>query len=118
MDAGRTAGIANQFLILNLPPSSRNRPHWIRPVTAYNTGSRERRLILLLLMGLAAVAWAGYSLLTGKGYYKGCPPGGFDRNDDPFSYWAPTVIILAIGVVAILAYLGVTPLPARVERLN
>jgi hypothetical protein len=63
-------------------------------------------------MGLAAVAWAGYSLITGKGYYKGCPPGGFDRTNDPFSYWAPTLIILGIGIFLILIFLGVIPLPS------
>lgn len=73
-------------------------------------------MIILLLMGLGSTAWAGYSLVTGKGFYKGCPPGGFDRRDNPFSYWAPTIIILAIGIGAILAYLGVIPLPPRVNR--
>ena len=64
-----------------------------------------------LLLGLAAVAWAGHSLITGKGNYKGCPPGGFDRTADPFNYWVPTIIILALGVCLILTFLGVIPLP-------
>jgi len=68
--------------------------------------------VLFLLLGLAAVAWAGHSLITGKGYYKGCPPGGFDRDNDPFSYWAPTIIILVCGISLILIFLGVIPLPA------
>jgi hypothetical protein len=67
--------------------------------------------VLFLLMGLAAIAWAGYSLITGKGYYKGCPPGGFDRTADPFSFWAPTIIILALGVFLVLNSLGVIALP-------
>jgi len=64
-------------------------------------------------MGLAAVSWAGYSLFTGKGYYKGCPPGGFDRRENPFSFWAPTLIILAAGVFLLLIHFGVIVLPAR-----
>ncbi len=62
-------------------------------------------------MGLAAIAWAAHSLITGKGYYKGCPPGGFDRNNDPFSFWAPTIIILALGIFLVLNSLGVISLP-------
>lgn len=69
--------------------------------------------MIFLLLGLAAVAWAGYSLITGKGYYKGCPPGGFDRTNDPFSFWAPTIIIFVLGVFLILIFLGVIPLPVR-----
>ena len=47
-----------------------------------------------LLIGIASVGWAGFSLFTGKGYYRGCPPGGFDRAEHPFSFWIPTLIIL------------------------
>jgi hypothetical protein len=68
------------------------------------------------LIGLASVAWAGYSLMTGKGYYKGCPPEGFDRREDPFSFWAPTLIILGLGVLLILIFLGVIVLPVRAPR--
>ena len=67
----------------------------------------------VLLIGLAAIIWSGHSLVTGKGYYKGCPPGGFDRVNDPFSFWAPTLIILVLGVCMILIFFGVIPLPAR-----
>jgi len=66
-----------------------------------------------LMLGLAALAWAGFSLISGKGHYKGCPPGGFDRTEHPFSFWAPTVIILAIGVCMILIFLQVIPVPSR-----
>jgi hypothetical protein len=69
--------------------------------------------VIFLLLGLAAVAWAGHSLITGKGYYKGCPPGGYGRSSDPFSYWAPTIILLVVGISLILIFLGVIPLPAR-----
>jgi hypothetical protein len=65
----------------------------------------------ILLLGLVAMGWAGHSLITGKGYYKGCPPGGFDRRENPFQYWAPTLIILGLGISLILAYLGVIPFP-------
>ena len=68
---------------------------------------------MTLLLGLAAIGWAGYSLVTGKGYYKGCPPGGYDRTLNPFSFWAPTVIILAIGVFMVLISLGAISLPHR-----
>ena len=64
-----------------------------------------------LLLGLAAVAWAAYSLITGKGYYKGCPPGGWDRAENPFSFWIPTLIILAAGIFLLLIYFGFIPLP-------
>jgi hypothetical protein len=66
-----------------------------------------------LLLGLAALAWAGFSLMTGKGRYKGCPPGGFDRVEHPFYFWVPTIIILSIGVCMILIFLGVIPLHSR-----
>ena len=64
-----------------------------------------------LVMGIVAICWAGVSLISGKGYYKGCPPGGFDRAGDPFNYWVPTIIILGVGVCMILIFLGVIPLP-------
>jgi hypothetical protein len=66
-----------------------------------------------LLLGLVAVGWAGFSLITGKGHYKGCPPGGFDRAENPINFWAPTLLILGIGVCMILIFLGVIPLPSR-----
>jgi hypothetical protein len=70
-----------------------------------------------LLLGLLAITWAGFSLTTGKGYYKGCPPGGFDRADDPFKFWAPTIIILGIGICMILIFLEViSPPPRSVHR--
>ena len=68
---------------------------------------------MTLMLGLVVISWAGYSLLTGKGYYKGCPPGGFDRNTDPFSFWLPTIMILAIGIFIVLISLGVISLPHR-----
>ena len=66
-----------------------------------------------LVLGILAVGWAGFGLISGKGYYKGCPPGGFDRAGDPFNYWVPTIIILGVGVCMILIFLGVIPLPTR-----
>jgi hypothetical protein len=66
-----------------------------------------------LLLGLAAIVWAGFSLITGKGHYKGCPPLGFDRVGNPFNFWVPTIIILAIGICMILIFLGVIPLPSH-----
>jgi hypothetical protein len=66
-----------------------------------------------LLFGLISLGWAGYSLITGKGYYKGCPPGGYDRSEHPFNFWAPTLIILAIGVCMLLVSLGVIQLPSH-----
>ena len=70
--------------------------------------------MLFLLLGLAAVGWAGFGLMTGKGYYKGCPPGGFDRVKQPFNFWVPTLIILGVGIFMILIFLGVIHLqPSR-----
>ncbi len=66
-----------------------------------------------LFLGLVALAWAGFSLSTGKGYYKGCPPGGFDRTEHPIYFWVPTMILLAIGICMVLIFLGVIPLPSR-----
>jgi hypothetical protein len=66
-----------------------------------------------LLLGIVTIAWAGFSLTTGRGYYKGCPPGGFDRAKNPINFWAPTIIVLGIGVCMILIFLGVIPLPSR-----
>jgi hypothetical protein len=66
-----------------------------------------------LLLGLVGVAWAGFSLITGRGYYKGCPPGGYVRDEQPFHFWAATLVILGIGVFLILVSLGVVPVPGR-----
>jgi purine-cytosine permease-like protein len=66
-----------------------------------------------LLLGLVSIGWAGYSLVTGKGYYKGCPPGGYDRSEHPLNYWAPTLIILAIGICMLLVFFGLIHLPTR-----
>ncbi|MFZ0759801.1 MAG: hypothetical protein WAM69_07630 [Candidatus Sulfotelmatobacter sp.] len=63
--------------------------------------------MIFLLLALVLIAWAGYSLITGKGHYKGCPPGGFDRTRDPFGFWAPTLIILGMGLCLLLIPLGV-----------
>jgi hypothetical protein len=70
-----------------------------------------------LFIGIITLGWAGFSLATGKGYYKGCPPGGYDRALDPFRFWAPTLIILAIGVCMILIFLGVIPLAVAALEL-
>ena len=68
---------------------------------------------MYLLLGLAFIGWAGYSLFTGKGYYRGCPPGGFDRATDPFNFWVGTIFILALGILVVLGSLGVISLPTR-----
>jgi hypothetical protein len=67
----------------------------------------------VLLMGIAVIGWSGYSVYTGKGHYKGCPPGGYDRDEDPFNFWAPTVMLFCLGVLAILISLGMIPLHPR-----
>jgi hypothetical protein len=72
--------------------------------------------VLLLVIGIAALGWSGYSLATGKGYYKGCPPEGYDRVENPFNYWAPTIIILGIGIFVILVFFGVVHFPAQSRR--
>ncbi len=66
-----------------------------------------------LLLGIAAIAWSGFSLFTGRGYYRGCPPGGYDRSAAPFSFWIPTITILGLGIFVILAFLGLIRLPIR-----
>jgi hypothetical protein len=67
--------------------------------------------MLFLRLGIASLSWAGFSLATGKGYYKGCPPGGFDRDSNPLQFWAPILIIVAVGTWMILIFLGVAPVP-------
>jgi hypothetical protein len=46
----------------------------------------EGGTVAFLLLGIVSIGWAGFSLFTGKGYYKGCPPGGFDRAEHPFNF--------------------------------
>jgi hypothetical protein len=72
--------------------------------------------VIFLLLGVVTLGWAGFSLYTGKGYYKGCPPGGFDREENPIQFWAPTIIILGIGVCMMLIFFGVIHLPVRSIR--
>jgi hypothetical protein len=76
-------------------------------------GIQGSRTVPFLLLGIVAMGWAGFSLISGKGYYKGCPPGGYDRGAHPFSFWVPTMILLGIGVCMILIFLGVIRLPSR-----
>ncbi|MGB2622874.1 MAG: hypothetical protein WA857_16220 [Candidatus Acidiferrum sp.] len=64
-----------------------------------------------LLIGVVTLGWAGYSLVTGRGYYKGCPPGGYERAEDPVNFWLPTIIIFGIGVCMMLIFVGVIHLP-------
>jgi len=74
---------------------------------------RGKRPVPFLLLGIVTIGWAGFSLITGKGHYKGCPPGGYDRAEHPFNFWVPTMIILGIGVCMILIFLGFIRLPSR-----
>jgi purine-cytosine permease-like protein len=74
---------------------------------------RGKRPVPFLLLGIVTIGWAGFSLITGKGHYKGCPPGGYDRAEHPFNFWIPTMIILGIGVCMILIFLGLIRLPSR-----
>jgi hypothetical protein len=76
-------------------------------------GIHGKTLVPFLLLGIVAIGWAGFSLITGKGHYKGCPPGGYDRAEHPFYFWVPTMIILSIGVFMILIFLGLIRLPSR-----
>lgn len=68
---------------------------------------------IVSLLGIIALCWSAYSVYTGKGYYKGCPPGGYDRYEDRFNFWAPTVILFCLGIFAILFALGMIPLHPR-----
>ncbi len=70
---------------------------------------------MLLLLGIAALAWSGFSLMTGKGYYRGCPPGGYDRRENPFNYWLPTIMIALLGTWLVLGSFGMLP---RVAGVN
>jgi len=67
----------------------------------------------LLFLGIAAIGWAVFSLVPGKGRYIGCPSGGLDRVKDPFGFWAPTLILLCIGICLLLIFFAVIPLPSR-----
>lgn len=68
-----------------------------------------QKITMLFLIGLAAICWAGYSVITGKGHYKGCPSGGWDRSENPLNFWFPTLILFGMGMLAILVALGVIP---------
>jgi hypothetical protein len=88
--------------------------HFLRyHLLAVASSTARRKQMPFLLLGLVSIGWAGYSLVTGKGYYKGCPPGGYDRSEHPLNYWAPTLIILAIGICMLLVFFGLIHLPAR-----
>jgi len=69
--------------------------------------------VLFLLIGLAFMGWAGCNIYTGRGYYRGCPPGGYRRTEDPFNFWLGTLFILAGGIFLILGAVGVIDLPSR-----
>jgi len=60
---------------------------------------RRGRTVYYFIGGLAAIAWAVFSVVTGRGYYRGCPPGGFDPKTNPFCFWAPTITIFICGVI-------------------
>lgn len=70
-------------------------------------------MFLMLPLGLVAIGWAGYSVITGKGYYKGCPPGGYDRDEYPFSFWIPTIMIFGLGVFVLMVSFGVIHVHSR-----
>jgi hypothetical protein len=73
---------------------------------------------LSLLAGFACIGWAGYSIFKGKGYYRGCPPGGYDRTTDPLGFWPYTIIIFTIGILFVLNSLGVISLPPGGRQEN
>lgn len=68
---------------------------------------------IISLLGIVAICWSGYSVIRGKGHYKGCPPGGYDREEQPFQFWAPTIVIFGMGIFALLVSLGVIPVHPR-----
>ena len=63
--------------------------------------------MLYVVFGFVAIGIAVRSVITGKGHYKGCPAGGYDRRNDPFCFWAPTVTIFSCGLGMILLQLGI-----------
>jgi hypothetical protein len=63
--------------------------------------------MLFLLVGISAIAWATYSVVTGKVHYVWAPPEGYDRDASPFSFWAPTVVLYICGAYLVLLGLGV-----------
>lgn len=69
--------------------------------------------MIFFLLALVPLTWAGYSLVTGKGRYKGCPPGGYDRSENPFNFWAPTITLLVIGIFLLLLSFGAIRFPSR-----
>ena len=64
---------------------------------------------MLLLLGIAAMGWSAFSLITGKGYYRGCPPGGYDRQSNPYNFWIPTLFIALLGMWLVLGSFGIAP---------
>ena len=71
---------------------------------------------MIMVVGVGCLLWAAISIVTGKGWYKGCPPGGFDRNEQPWSFWLPTICIVCLGIFSILlakGFINMTPPPPR-----
>ena len=69
---------------------------------------------MIMVLGFGCLLWALVSIVTGKGWYKGCPPGGFDRDEQPWSFWVPTICIICLGVFSILlgkGMINMTPTP-------
>lgn len=67
---------------------------------------------MIPMLGIGCLLWAAFSIVTGKGWYKGCPPGGFDRDEQPWSFWVPTVCIICLGLFAIAlgnGWIGTAP---------
>ena len=61
---------------------------------------------LILLFGITAIAWAAYSLLTGKAHYIWAPPKGHDRHASPIYFWTPTIVLCICGVYLVLLGIG------------
>ena len=62
--------------------------------------------MLYLLIGISAIAWATYSLMTGKAHYIWAPPEGHDRRASPVYFWAPTIVLYMCGAYLVLLGLG------------
>jgi len=62
--------------------------------------------MLLLVLASVSLIWVGYSLITGKGYYIWASAEGFDRNENPFGFWFPTIIILVCALGMLLLAFG------------
>jgi len=54
---------------------------------AKHSGPHANAAPLVVIAAIIFYAWATLSLARGACYIRGCPPGGFTPNEDPFNFY-------------------------------